>query len=209
MTVIGNWSLPVLILTHESFIVFLLPCPVEEGEWWSGFSGHLAFIQAKPEHMQTCHHLCRRRRKESNIRTGIRENEAPYFGGNSDLINLSLESCIKSCWGWSCSLNNSQAVQLCYIHFENTDRCKKWHITTMHLHINYFSKNSLPSHFYVWHSCSISKKANNKEQYKNKNCLEAAILRKVTHVSKCYICCISSPEALAHIIDCLGSATEF
>jgi len=28
--VIAEWSLPVLILTHESFVIFSLPCPAEE-----------------------------------------------------------------------------------------------------------------------------------------------------------------------------------
>ena len=31
MTVIGEWSLPVLILTHDPFVIFSLPCPAEEG----------------------------------------------------------------------------------------------------------------------------------------------------------------------------------
>jgi len=33
MTITGEWSLPVLISTHEPFIIFPLPCPAEEGEW--------------------------------------------------------------------------------------------------------------------------------------------------------------------------------
>jgi len=33
VTVIGEWSLPVLISTLEPFIIFPLPCPVEEGKW--------------------------------------------------------------------------------------------------------------------------------------------------------------------------------
>jgi len=49
MTVIGEWSLPVLVSTLEPFITFPLPCPAEEAEWQSGFGGHLAFIQAKPK----------------------------------------------------------------------------------------------------------------------------------------------------------------
>lgn len=40
------------------------------------------------------------------------------------LLCCSLESCIKSCWGWSCSLKNSKANQLTYILFENTEVCK-------------------------------------------------------------------------------------
>ena len=42
VTVIGEWSLPVLVLIHKPYIIFSLPCPAEEGEWHSGFDGLLA-----------------------------------------------------------------------------------------------------------------------------------------------------------------------
>jgi len=45
MMAIGEWSLPVLISTHEPFVIFFLPCPAEEGEWWSSFGGHLESSQ--------------------------------------------------------------------------------------------------------------------------------------------------------------------
>ena len=51
-TVVGEWCLLVLISTTQPFIVSPLPCPAEEGEWKSGFGGHLAFIQAKPKHYE-------------------------------------------------------------------------------------------------------------------------------------------------------------
>lgn len=73
---------------------------------------------------QVCHQPCRRERKEGSILAETKENATPYFARNSNLTILSLESYIKSCWGWSCSLKNSKATQLCYILFENTEVCK-------------------------------------------------------------------------------------
>ena len=48
MTVIGELSLPVLISTHEPFIVFFSPLSNWGREWWSSFGGHLASSRGQP-----------------------------------------------------------------------------------------------------------------------------------------------------------------
>lgn len=50
-------------------------------------------------------------KEANNILATTRENAVPYFHRHSDLINLTLESYIRSYWGWNSTLSNSKAVR--------------------------------------------------------------------------------------------------
>ena len=52
MTLIAEWSLPVLMSTHKTSIIFSFSSPAEEGERWSSFGGHLMFNQIQPQHIE-------------------------------------------------------------------------------------------------------------------------------------------------------------
>ena len=52
MTVIGEWSLPVVISIHEPFIIFSLPCPAEEGSDRVALVGTWHPARVNPPHPQ-------------------------------------------------------------------------------------------------------------------------------------------------------------
>lgn len=58
--------------------------------------------------MQTHH---QEEKEANNILAATRENAVPYFHRHSDLINMTLESYIRSYWGWNSTLSNSKAVR--------------------------------------------------------------------------------------------------